>query len=128
MKANINVIEKPVPFEFMGVTYPLKMTWNVEAEIAERFGDIGQAFDGGKSMKNMLEVLAMLINESVDIHNEISPKDMWTHLDARYIGRHLDHNDAERIAGAVTQTILNSHPESAEEELTDDEKNGAPSR
>lgn len=129
MKANINVIEKSVPFEFMSVTYPLKLTWNVEAEIAEKFGNVGDALDsGGSYMRNVLEILTMMINEAVDIHNEESPEDMWTHLDVRYIGRHLNHNDAERIADAVMQAIINSRPESEDEELTDDEKNEAPSR
>ena len=129
MKANINVIEKSVPFEFMGVTYPLKMTWNVLAEIAERFGSIGEALeDGGEQMRNMLEVITLLINEAVETHNEENPDDMWVKIDSRYVGRHLGSSDIKRVSDSIIETVISSNPDSENEELTDDEKNEVPSR
>lgn len=129
MKANINVIEKSVPFEFMGTTYPLKMTWNVLAEIAERFGSIGEALeDGGGQMRNMLEVITLLINEAVETHNEENPDDMWVKIDSRYVGRHLGSSDIKRVSDSIIETVISSNPDSENEELTDDEKNEVPSR
>lgn len=94
----------------------------------EKYGDIPLIFDGGAAMKNMMDVLAMLINEAVDIHNEENQADEWGHVEARYLGRHMDHNDAERISKAITEVVKNSRPQSDDEELTDDEKNEDPSR
>lgn len=123
-----NVTERPVPFTLDGRTYDLKLTFWVEAEICQRFGGVLEAMKGSDMLKNLLTILTLLINEAVDIHNDASREDPWDHLDERYVGRHLSHRDTKTIADTVSQVLQMSRPTVDEAALTDEEKNGSPSR
>ena len=122
MKAH--VIEKTVEFEFCGRKYPLKATMNVEADIQEQLGDISSALTEGNVFRNLIKLLVILLNEAVDIHNDNHPDDQWEPVTERFVGRHITHDDAEKISNTIIEVFTGSRPETDPNDVeTDDEKN-----
>lgn len=113
MKAN--VVEKTVSFPFCGKTYPLKATMNVEADIQENLGNIGEALSNNKSFRNLITMLTILLNEAVDIHNDQN-EDQWEHLSERFVGRQISHDDAKHITDVIVQVFTGSRPEATDED------------
>lgn len=113
----VNVIEKTVPLELNGRTYPLKATWNVEAEIMEKFGDTPLNFKDGtpkESMTKVIQFLVIFINEAVDIHND-SSEEKWDYVDEKYVGRYVSVHDFAKILNVVADVFLLSRPEASED-------------
>lgn len=124
---NCNVIEQGTPFTLAGRTYDLRLTFWVEAALYERFGGgVERALTGPAVLKNVLAILTLLLNEAVGFHNESCPDDPWPELDERYVGRHLTSDGAAALIEVIHTVFYRSRPEGAE--LTDEEKNGSPSR
>lgn len=123
MKAKVKDIF--TPYTFQGRTYELRATFNVEAELLDKFGGtVGDAMTGNAAAKNALVIMEILINESVDWHNEKHPSDPWEYVDAKYIGRHVNEEGGiEVMMAAITNAMKASRPEINEDELTDEEKN-----
>lgn len=125
MKAKVKDIF--TPYTFQDRTYELRATFNVEAELMDRFGGtVGDAMTGNAAAKNALVIMEILINEAVDWHNEKYPDNPWRYVDAKYIGRHVNDEEGgiQGMMQAITQTMTASRPEINEDELTDEEKNG----
>lgn len=113
MKAN--VIELTKPYTLNGRTYNLKATWNVEAEVQERFGSFQAVLENKENLfKNLLSVLTILINEAVDIHNETS-EEHWEPVSEKYVGRHIDMREPVKVVHLITDVFLRSRPEASED-------------
>lgn len=109
---NANVLERTTPYTLNGRTYYLKATWNVEAEVQDRFGSVKAVLEKKEKLfKNLLSVLTILINEAIDIHNETS-NEQWEFVTEKYVGRHIDMSDPLKILYLITDVFIRSSPES----------------
>lgn len=114
MKAN--VIDLVTPFTLNGRTYNLKATWNVEAEVQERFGSVKTLLeDKDHLLQNLLSILTILINEAVDIHND-TDGEKWQPVTEKYVGRYIDMSDPAKIIWLIAGVFGASRPETEKSE------------
>lgn len=118
MKSKVK--ERVTMFSFDGKEYPLKLTFNVIADIQDEFGDIESFLKAMDRLRNQIWLLCVLLNEAVDIHND-EHEEQWEHFTESQVGRKINVKDIEDIANCIYQVLELSFPESDGEETEKNE-------
>lgn len=101
--------------------YGLRFTLNAIDDIQDNFDiSISQLTDlfkdEKKQIKSLRYLLTLLINEDIDCTNDETGESK-THLEERYVGRHIDSKNMQEIMSTILQAFSSSTPETDEDEI-----------
>ena len=101
--------------------YGLRFTLNAIDDIQDHFDmaieDLNKLFDDSKTrFKNLKYLLTLLINEDIDCVKDDTGEEK-SHVDERFIGRHIDSRNMQEIMGTILKAFTSSTPEADEDEV-----------
>lgn len=104
-----------IDYELNGRVYPLALTLNVIDALQDRYKNLDKVLDESKKLKEVKWVLAQLINDSIDNHNDDHP-DKWEHVTEAWVGRKIKSYNILQARKCIMDVFLLSIPKSEDED------------
>lgn len=125
---NARIIESDVkkntqPITIGNKTYEISFTLNVIDEIQKKYGDLNALADVVEKTSEVKWLIALLVNEAIEEHNEDHPDDKWELLTESYIGRKLDVFNLKPVTSSIFAALGKSMPADKSIGEIDDELN-----
>lgn len=109
--------------ELCGKVYPLQLTFNAIDELQEKYGSVEDALKKSAGIKDLIEIIRILVCEACDIHNDDHPDDVWEKPTARKIGRMVTCDNVDEVNDALFKCFGLSLPEAENDKGGEEEKN-----
>ena len=113
MARNTDLSPGSTEVELLGRTYEISFTLDAVDEICDAFKckvrDISKMIQDNENpdfRKNMVKMLAILINSSIKLHNEDYPQDTWQEITETQIRRRLTHLAYARAFEALVNAYV----------------------
>ncbi len=103
-----------------GKVYMIGMSLGVVADLQDRFGDLDTAYESFKSLKSVLEILAIFMNDAIVWESDCrtAPEE----INARYLGAIIGVDETAEIISKMAEAMGVTMPQSDDAELNDAEK------
>lgn len=80
-------------------------------QIQEHFGSLSEAFEASKNLKDFAEIVKILVNDSIEEHNEgAADPDLWEKVSTVWVGRHITIRNLAEVNRAVLEVFGISLP------------------
>lgn len=94
--------------------YKLLFSLNVVDDVQDKFdtpiSELPKLMqDPKKQIKNVLQLLAMLVNEGIDFDNDMDGGKR-PHIDARFVGRYIDANNVGELKSKILNSMVSGIP------------------
>ena len=114
-----DVKRKAALLELKGKTYELSLTLNLIDQMQERYGDMTEVFEKSKDIKELRWILWAFVAESIEIHNDDHPEDIWPELTEKQVGRMITVDNMPGVNAALFEAFRLSVPNSDADEETE---------
>ncbi|MBQ3603950.1 MAG: hypothetical protein IJA02_08930 [Clostridia bacterium] len=126
MKARIiesDVKKNTQPITIGDKTYDISFTLNVIDEIQGKYGGLNNLADVVEKTSELKWLIALLVNEAIEEHNEDYPDDIWEKVTESYIGRRIDSFNLNTVTKSIFAALGASMPADKSIGNIDDELN-----
>lgn len=101
--------------------YKLLFSLNVVDDIQDKFdiavSELPKLMQEPKTqIKNILKLLAMLVNEGIDYDNDMDGGNR-PHIDARFVGRYIDANNVGELKSKILNSMVNGIPKHEDDDV-----------
>lgn len=107
------------PIILGGKEYGMRFTLNTINDIQDKYdiniSDINTLFEGKPMYKNLAEIISLMINEDSDCLLD-ETGEIRQHIDARFVGRHINVGNAKSMMMLVKIAVNNGTPKNEEDD------------